>query len=88
MYDGSFNFEHCWNTLRFHPNWKRTVSKRVKKKKKERKKRKSLVQEPSCTLDSIHLGDDNGSPSMIVDLEKPFGKKAQKERENSTVARP
>jgi hypothetical protein len=78
IHGGSFNFEHCWNTLRFHPKWKRTMSEGVKKKK-----RKSLVQEPSCTLDSVHLGDDNVSPSVVVNLERPIGNKAQKEREKT-----
>jgi len=49
----------------------------------KKKKRKSLVQEPSCTSDSVHLGDDNGSPSVVVNLERPIGNKAQKEREKT-----
>jgi hypothetical protein len=40
IHGGSFNFEYCWNTLRFHPKWKRIVVEGVKKKK-----RKSLAQE-------------------------------------------
>jgi hypothetical protein len=83
IHGDSFNFEHCWNTLRFHPKWKRIVVEGVKKKK-----RKSLAQEPSYTLDSIHLWDANGSPSVVVDLERLIGKKAQKERENTKEAIP
>jgi hypothetical protein len=78
IHGGSFNFQHCWNILRFHPKWKQTVSEGVKKRK-----RKTVAQESSYTPDSIHLGDDNGSPSVIVDLERPIGKKAQKERERT-----
>jgi hypothetical protein len=71
IHSGSFNFEHCWNTLRFHPKWKRTMSEGVLKKK-------SLVQEPSCTADSVHLRDDNVSPSVVVNLERPIGNNAKK----------
>jgi hypothetical protein len=76
IHSGSFNFQHCWNTLRFHRKWKQTVIEGIKKRK-----RKTVAQEASYAPDLIHLGDDNGSPSVIVDLERLIGKKAQKERE-------
>ncbi|GLT72465.1 hypothetical protein SLA2020_443980 [Shorea laevis] len=77
----TFNFEHCWNTLKCHPKWKQNVAEGNKKSK-----RKSLSQEPSAPPappDSIHLGEDNVSQSAFVDLERPIGKKAQKEREKT-----
>ncbi|GLT71777.1 hypothetical protein SLA2020_437730 [Shorea laevis] len=74
----TFNFEHCWNTLKCHPKWKQNVAEGNKKSK-----RKSLSQEPSAPPESIHLGEDNVSQSAFVDLERPIGKKAQKEREKT-----
>jgi hypothetical protein len=57
-------------------------TKYVRRSKKKRK-RNSLVQEPFCTSDSVHLGDDNGSPSVVINLKRPIGNKAQKEREKT-----
>ncbi|GLT54271.1 hypothetical protein SLA2020_274830 [Shorea laevis] len=30
IHKASFNFKHCWNTLRCHPKWKQNVAKGIK----------------------------------------------------------
>jgi hypothetical protein len=61
----------------FIENGNKLWSKESKKGKEKQLHKKLLMP------DLIHLGDDNGSPSVIVDLERLIGKKAQKEREKT-----
>ncbi|GLT53668.1 hypothetical protein SLA2020_269250 [Shorea laevis] len=62
-----FHFEHAWLMLRFHPKWV-TFMDNVKPKKKP------VV---------INLGDDEASPEALQDLERPIGRKAEKEKRKS-----
>lgn len=80
MYQGfnktPFQFEHCWNILRHNPKW-------VSHSEKDKPKRRSAVTSSPSTPESINLGEeDDDSPTSFVDLERPKGRKAEKERRN------
>jgi hypothetical protein len=76
-YSIGFQFEHCWNLLKMLPKWKQL---------KPVLRRKSIGISPSPQL-VIHLGEDNDDENVIVDFERPIGKKAAKEREKKKEQR-
>ena len=79
MNKGKFQFEHCWNILRFQPKWLEDCQ----KKKPINSKHKSSSPNISSTPTSktyVELGDDNKPNSNFVDLERPRGRKAEKDR--------
>ncbi|XP_062162007.1 uncharacterized protein LOC133869045 [Alnus glutinosa] len=69
-----FAYEHCWNLLKNCPKWSTNND----------KTRKRLFGNASSpfTESPINLGEDNVSTSNFVDLERPEGMKAAKERLN------
>jgi len=71
-YSIGFQFEHCWNLLKTLPKWKQL---------KPMLRRKSIGISPSSPQLVINLGEVNDDENVIVDLERPIGKKATKERE-------
>ncbi|XP_050229508.1 glutathione S-transferase T3-like [Mercurialis annua] len=71
---GKFQFEHCWNILRFQPKWLEDCE----KKKPVKKKDKIHINNPAET--GLNLGDDNMTGTNFVDLERPPGRKAEKEK--------
>ncbi|XP_028062904.1 glutathione S-transferase T2-like [Camellia sinensis] len=73
----TFQFEHCWIMLRDQPKW--VIE--SEKKKQPKRPRTGTTSSP-CTPDSINLGEDDVSPNDFVDLERPTGRKAEKERLN------
>ncbi|CAL5368173.1 unnamed protein product [Camellia sinensis] len=73
----TFQFEHYWIMLRDQPKW--VVE--SEKKKQPKRPRTGTTSSP-CTPDSINLGEDDVSPNDFVDLERPTGRKAEKERLN------
>ena len=64
-----FQFEHCWNVLRHQPKWFEQCQK--KRLKRIRNNPTSLPSTP----EPINLAEDDISP-----LERPMGRKADKER--------
>jgi hypothetical protein len=66
-----FQFEHCWNLLKMVPKWK--LLKIVL--------RRNSIPTSYSPEAVIHLGEDNDDENVIVNLERPIGKKATKERE-------
>ncbi|KAI8007800.1 hypothetical protein LOK49_LG07G00817 [Camellia lanceoleosa] len=72
----SFPFEHCWNVLRYQPKWLEECE-----KKKPKKKKTSATSSP-FTPEAINLAEDDVSHDAYVDLERPLGRKAEKERLN------
>ena len=66
-----FQFEHCLNLLKTVPKWKllKIVS------------RKNSIPKSYSPEAVIHLGEDNDDENVSVNLERPIGKKAAKERE-------
>ncbi|CAL5418843.1 unnamed protein product [Camellia sinensis] len=72
----SFPFEHCWNVLRYQPKWLEECE-----KKKPKKKKTSATSSPFAP-EAINLADDDVSHDAYVDLERPLGRKAEKERLN------
>ena len=76
---GKFQFEHCWNVIRFQPKWLEDCQ----KKKPINSKHKGFSPNISSTPTSetyVELGDDNKPNSNFVDLERPHGRKAKKDR--------
>jgi hypothetical protein len=69
-YSIGFQFEHCWKLLKNLPKWKQLKPTML------RKKSISPSLQPV-----INLGVDNDEEDVIVDLERPIGKKAAKDRE-------
>ena len=69
-----FKFDHCWNILRHQPKWLELVA---KPQKPQMIRRSTATSSPS-TLESIHLGEDEVSHASSVDLERPPGRKAEK----------
>ncbi|KAG2716383.1 hypothetical protein I3760_03G123600 [Carya illinoinensis] len=67
----SFNFDHCWWVLRFHPKWVEHMD-MVKPKKKP--------SSHDSTPNSIHLGEDEDFHIASSNLERPIGRKAEKEK--------
>ncbi|KAI8011813.1 Transcription factor RF2b [Camellia lanceoleosa] len=78
LYKSSFPFEHCWHELRDQPKWREEYS---MKKQKPKKLATPSVCSPSA-LDSINLEDNDVLHNDNVDLERPPGRKAEKERLN------
>ena len=71
-----FQFEHCWNLLKHSPKWLVTTNNQQPKK---RKRRRFEASSPS-NLEFEHLEDDDALQVPIVNLERPPGVKAEKER--------
>ncbi|CAL5433568.1 unnamed protein product [Camellia sinensis] len=71
----SFPFEHCWNVLRYQPKWLEECE------KKKLKKKTSATSSPFAP-EAINLAEDDVSHDAYVDLERPLGRKAEKERLN------
>uniref|UniRef100_A0A5B6Z1S7 Putative la protein 1 n=1 Tax=Davidia involucrata TaxID=16924 RepID=A0A5B6Z1S7_DAVIN len=76
MHQASFQFEHCWNELRYQPKWLAFVQ---KKKTKKLSSASPCASSP-CTPDSINLGETDAQGDAFVDLERPLGIKAENER--------
>ena len=74
LYKRSFHFEHCWVTLRHEAKWLEH-----KYNVKGRKRSAPITSSPTL-LESIHLDEDNDKSNAFVDMERPLGKKAKKER--------
>uniref|UniRef100_A0A5B6Z2L5 Putative la protein 1 n=1 Tax=Davidia involucrata TaxID=16924 RepID=A0A5B6Z2L5_DAVIN len=75
MHHASFQFEHCWNELRYQPKWLE-----VGQKKKARKSSSvSPCASSHSTPDSINLGENDAQGDVFLDLERPLGRKAKKE---------
>lgn len=72
----SFQYLHCWNILKFHPKWLEGSS---RKKSKNSKKASPATSSPS-TPSSVHVEDENFTDETFAHLERPVGRKAQKER--------
>jgi hypothetical protein len=70
-----FQFEYCWNKLKTIPKYKKYMS------TQSALKRKCLDINTSYHRDVIHLGEVNDDQNVPVELERPIGKKAAKERE-------
>ncbi|KAM4129042.1 hypothetical protein ACJW30_02G215300 [Castanea mollissima] len=73
-----FKFDHCWNILRHQPKWLELVA---MPQKPQTIRRSTATSSPS-TLESIHLGEDEVSHASFVDLERPPGRKTEKEQLN------
>ncbi|KAG2712153.1 hypothetical protein I3760_04G112100 [Carya illinoinensis] len=67
----SFNFDHCWRMLRFHPKWVEHMD-IVKPKKKP--------SSNDSTPNSINLGEDEDFHVASSNLERPIGRKVEKEK--------
>jgi hypothetical protein len=72
-----FHFEHCWLLLRFHPKW-------VGHMETTNPKKKSAVKSRTNTQNSINLEEGEASPEAFVDLERPIGRKAEKNKRKTT----
>ena len=72
----SFQFEHCWNVLRFQPKWLEDCQ----KKKPVKNKIRSPTVCASNSENEVILGDDNNEGSNLVDLERPPRRKAKKDK--------
>ncbi|XP_050263235.1 glutathione S-transferase T3-like [Quercus robur] len=69
----TFSYEHCWNLLKHSAKWLRTIQ-------EHRPKRGRLeTTSSSPTLEPIDLEDED-IPHVPNVLERPPGKKAEKER--------
>jgi hypothetical protein len=66
-----FQFEYCWNLLKTMPKWNllKTVT------------RRNSIPTSNYFEAVINRGEDNDDENVIVNLERPIGKKAAKERE-------
>ncbi|KAI8525010.1 hypothetical protein RHMOL_Rhmol13G0194700 [Rhododendron molle] len=71
LHGGSFQFEHCWNILKYQPKW------HVDVEKKKPKKNKTWTVPSSTTPELVDLGE---SDATFVDLERPIGTKAEKKK--------
>ncbi|KAJ0111154.1 hypothetical protein Patl1_01974 [Pistacia atlantica] len=68
-----FQFEHCWNVLRLQPKWKEDCQKKKPIKKKDKS--------PTPTLETkVNFRDDNITSPNFVDIERPPGRKIEKDR--------
>ncbi|KAG2688586.1 hypothetical protein I3760_09G102900 [Carya illinoinensis] len=67
----SFNFDHCWRVLRFHPKWVEHMH-MVKPKKKP--------SSHDSTPNSINLDEDEDFHVASLNLERPIGRKVEKEK--------
>ncbi|KAL7178213.1 hypothetical protein ACSBR2_031378 [Camellia fascicularis] len=77
LYKSSFPFEHCWNELRDQPKWR-------KKYNLKKQKTNKAVTPDICSpiMNSINLDNNDASNDNYVDLERPLGRKAEKDRLN------
>ncbi|XP_038688769.1 glutathione S-transferase T3-like [Tripterygium wilfordii] len=73
MTNTHFVFDHCWNLLRHQPKWYLHMG-------QSSSKRKQPGGSSNKVHDTINLDDDNISGSFYVDLERPIGRNAEKER--------
>lgn len=71
----NFQFEHCWNVLRHQPKWVAHVRQCSSKKRQLGSSYSSTQVE-----EHVNLDDDNTPNSACMDLPRPVGKKAEKER--------
>ncbi|XP_058224993.1 glutathione S-transferase T3-like [Rhododendron vialii] len=71
LHGGSFQFEHCWNILKYQPKW------HVDVEKKKPKKNKTWTVPSSSTPELVDLGE---CEATFVDLERPIGTKAEKKK--------
>ncbi|KAF5464779.1 hypothetical protein F2P56_014831 [Juglans regia] len=67
----TFNFDHCWRVLRFHPKWVEHME-IVKLKKKP--------SSNGSTPNSINLGEDEDFHAVSSNLDRPIGRKVEKEK--------
>ncbi|KAA8530272.1 hypothetical protein F0562_004981 [Nyssa sinensis] len=76
MQHTSFQFEHCWNALRYQPKWLEIG------KKKRAKKSSSLSPRASSpfTTGSINSWEDDAQDDTFVDSKRPLGEKVEEER--------
>ncbi|XP_050217467.1 glutathione S-transferase T3-like [Mercurialis annua] len=70
---GKFQFEHCWNILRFQPKWLEDCENKKPMKKKDK------IHDNTYAA-GFNLRDDNTTSTNFVDLERPPGRKAEKEK--------
>ncbi|XP_038698708.1 glutathione S-transferase T3-like [Tripterygium wilfordii] len=73
LHKSHFQFDHCWNMLRHQPKWTMQMGQPSSKRK----------QSASCSIstsDAINLDEDDISISTSINLERPIGRKAEKER--------
>ncbi|KAL7216010.1 hypothetical protein ACSBR1_028040 [Camellia fascicularis] len=73
VHSTSFPFEHCWNVLRHQPKWFETYE------KKNPKISQNSTSSPS-TPELVNLEEDEISRDTHTQLERPIGKKKEKER--------
>ncbi|XP_038693777.1 glutathione S-transferase T2-like [Tripterygium wilfordii] len=79
-----FQFDHCWNLLRHQPKW--NMHMRQASFGQASSKRKHVGTNPKQTQDPINLDDDNILGSISIDMERPTGRKAEKERRKKVKA--
>ncbi|XP_050234937.1 glutathione S-transferase T3-like [Mercurialis annua] len=72
-----FQFEHCWNILRLQPKWMEDCQKKKPIKKKDID---NVVNLNTSSETEINSRDDNIANSNFVDLERPPGRKAEKDK--------
>ncbi|KAI7990310.1 Glutathione S-transferase T3 [Camellia lanceoleosa] len=73
VHNTSFPFEHCWNVLRHQPKWFETYQ------KKNPKRSQNSTSSPSIP-ELVNLEEDEISRDTHIQLERPIGKKKEKER--------
>ncbi|KAG5556955.1 hypothetical protein RHGRI_007261 [Rhododendron griersonianum] len=71
----SFQFDHCWVLLKNQPKWLLDSE----KKNQLKRPRIGTASGPS-TPDTINLEDNNVAMDNFVDVERPAGRKGEKER--------
>ncbi|KAH7858476.1 hypothetical protein Vadar_024251 [Vaccinium darrowii] len=71
LHGGLFQFEHCWNKLKFQPKWLLDLERKAPKKN-----RTSTIPSPS----SPELVDLGGADATFVDLDRPEGIKIEKKK--------
>ena len=69
-----FQYEHCWNLLKYSPKWLA-----IGNNQQPKKSGRFEASSPS-NLESISLEDDDIPQVPIVNLERPLRVKAEKER--------
>ncbi|XP_038684884.1 uncharacterized protein LOC119984829 isoform X1 [Tripterygium wilfordii] len=79
----AFHFLHCWHELRHHPKWLMDQS----TKKTKNTKNASPQSSPTLSPNIVNLDEENSVPSTFVGLERPPGRKAEKERIRKGKAR-
>ncbi|KAG6667732.1 hypothetical protein CIPAW_01G121200 [Carya illinoinensis] len=67
----SFNFDHCWRVLRFHPKWVEHMDMAKPNKK---------PSSHDSTPNSINLDEDEDFHIASSNLEQPIGRKVEKEK--------